>query len=67
VGQIGVSKARHIRYTRVMLNAARTMTVLRTLALLLAAQIHATPKQAKEPKDFPNRQNLFFLLIFVEK
>jgi hypothetical protein len=32
-----------------MLNAARTMTMLRKLALLLAAQIHATPKQAKEP------------------
>jgi hypothetical protein len=34
-----------------MLNAARTMTVLRTLALLLAAQTQATPKQAKEPID----------------
>ena len=33
-----------------MLNAARTKTVLRILALLLAAQIHATPKQAKEPR-----------------
>jgi hypothetical protein len=32
-----------------MLNAGLTMTVLRTLALSLAAQIHATPKQAKEP------------------
>ena len=32
-----------------MPNAARTDSVLRTLALLLAALSIATPKQAKEP------------------
>jgi hypothetical protein len=47
-------------YILVMLNAAWTVTELRTLALLLAAQIHATPKQAKVPKDFPNRKNYYF-------
>ena len=33
-----------------MHNAAGQIRALRTLAHLLAAQSHATPKQAKEPK-----------------
>ena len=40
-----------------MNNAARTVTVLRTLALLLAAQTYATPKQVKEPITVTHEQD----------
>jgi hypothetical protein len=44
----------NITNPNVMHNAAGQDSVLRTLALLLAAHSRATPKQAKEPRDSKN-------------
>jgi hypothetical protein len=54
--KIGASLERNLRLAIRYAQCRWTDSVLRTLALLLAALAYATPKQAKEPK-VPNTHN----------
>ena len=58
--QVGLApKPRYVSYTNVVNNAARTMTMLRTLALLLATlsprDTKATQKSLPLPSRIPNK------------